>query len=720
MADDPNVAGCFTGDVSPLPVTDAAALVLEAFSALLPGSGVPFDPSKPQIDGIITSNDIYKISNLPGGTEKSMDAQPEGTDILAFLQPMLTGISTIMMVLGPVKIVIDIIIAIINVICAIPNPIKIAQAMVPLFAALFKLASLFPAAAALLVIIQIAKTVILVLGGIILVVLPKLLEIGENVALITAEGAFSSVQSAGFQKICSIVQDILNDLAILSPIQAIINLVGSFAGGGIANICGINTGGDGDADCCDDCPQIVRNSPAGRLQIIPPTSGSDKFGAILSTATFSANLFGAAALADVGTNIPQYRSSEAMLLAPSPLPTADEPLGSVLYDLKLFSPRGFTAALDIGLSPTSIRQIPSTETVEISFSSQHRLAVGDSVLIMRSPDDGRFDGEYKISRIVSSTVVAIVDSRPFVNLPSRQQATYSASTTSIMREFPVEDVTLEGPIGGTRQVTVTLANRELGTLPPVESGATCNYFLIPREDVCQKLVSDFTTGCLSSVASSRSTFESQLRLPASPYTGNLEDLLGAPLPDLSFADELRESIRSLITNPRVDPLTTFVPKIEAEIAVWKDTLERSLCATIDPVNSIFSVSNQTVDISGSSKATVSFQPRSIGPDGGQPILVGLPSNISVQCLFTTTHGELSETVFDPTTGTYSASLSAKTTGTADLRAYFVTTDVCATSEQDAPARGFPPKVLQVRFVDGSLRPRRQDRQYLPSAGGRRR
>jgi len=720
MADDPNAAGCFTGDVSPLPVTDAAALVLEAFSALLPGSGVPFDPSKPQIDGIITSNDIYKISNLPGGTEKSMDAQPEGTDILAFLQPMLTGISTIMMVLGPVKIVIDIIIAIINVICAIPNPIKIAQAMLPLFTALFKLASLFPVAAALLIIIQIAKTVILILAGIILVVLPKLLEIAENVALITADGAFSSAQSAGFQKICSIVQDILNDLAILSPIQAIINLIASFAGGGIANICGINTGGDEDTDCCDDCPQIVRNSPAGRLQIIPPTSGSDKFSAMISTATFSANLLGAGDLADVGTNIPQYRSSEAMLLAPSPLPTADEPLGSVLYDLKLFSPRGFTAALDIGLSPTSIREIPSTETIEISFGSQHRLAAGDSVLIMRSPDGGRFDGEYKISRVVSSTVVAIVDNKPFDNLSSRQQATYPAGTTSIMREFPVEDITLEGTVGGTRRVTVTLANRELGTLPPVESGDTCNYFLIPREDVCQKLVSDFTTGCLSSVASSKSTFEAQLRLSNSPYTGNIEDLLGTPLPDLSFADELRESIRSLIINPRVDPLTTFVPKIEAEIAVWQDTLERSLCATIDPVNSIFSVSNQTVDISGSSKATVSFQPRSIGPDGGQPLLVGLPSNISVQCLFTTTHGELSETVFDPATGTYSASLSAQTTGVADLRAYFVTTDVCATSEQDAPARGFPPKVLQVRFVDGSLRPRRQDRQYLPSAGGRRR
>jgi hypothetical protein len=212
-----------------------------------------------------------------------------------------------------------------------------------------------------------------------------------------------------------------------------------------------------------------------------------------------------------------------------------------------------------------------------------------------------------------------------------------------------------------------------------------------------------------------------LRQPNSPYTGNITDLLGTPIPDIAgFADDLRESIRSLLINPRVDPLTTFVPKVQAEIDIWKDILERALCVSVDPVNSTFSVSNQTVDISGASKAIVSFQPRSIGPDGGQPSLVGLPSNISVQCLFTTTHGELSETVFDPTTGTYSAELSAKTVGIADLRAYFVTNDVCATAEQDGPTRGFPPKVLQVRFVDGSLRPRRQDRQYLPSAGGRRR
>ena len=94
--------------------------------------------------------------------------------------------------------------------------------------------------------------------------------------------------------------------------------------------------------------------------------------------------------------------------------------------------------------------------------------------------------------------------------------------------------------------------------------------------------------------------------------------------------------------------------------------------------------------------------------------------MAVQCLFTTTHGELSATEFNPSTGTYTAVLSAKTTGTADLRAFFVTTDACSTAEQDAPSLGFPPKIIQVRFIDGSLRPRRQDRQYLPSAGGRRR
>jgi len=718
MADDPNAAGCFTGDESPLPVTDAAALVLESFSALLPGSGVPFDPSKPQLDGVITSNEIYKINNLPGGTEKSMDAHPEATDILAFLQPMMTAISTIMMVLGPVKLVIDIIIAIINVICAIPNPIKIAQAMIPLFAALFKLASLFPAAAVLLIIIQVAKTIILILGGIILVALPKLLEIADNVTLIAEAVELPSAQNAAFQKICGIVQDILNDLAILSPIQAILSLIASFAGGGIANICGIPTGGSDDTDCCDDCPQIVRNSPAGRLTITPPNSGSDTFDVTFSTALFSANLFGASDLATVGSEVPMYRSIEELLISPSPIPSADEPLGSVLFDLQKFSPRGFTAALDIDLNPQSIRQIPSTKTVEITFSSPHRLSAGNSLLIMRSPADGRFDGEFKVSRIVSSTVIAIVDDRPFEGLTSQAAETFAAGTTSVMRQFPLQSIRLDGLPGQTRTVVATLGNRELCTLPPVSSGDSCNYFLIPREEVCQELVNTFTTGCLSSVAASRSEFGS---LAGPPYTGNITDILGTPIPDISgFADDLRESIRSLLINPRVDPLTTFVPKVQAEIDVWKDILERALCVSVDSVNSIFSVSNQTVDISGSSKATVSFQPRSIGPDGGQPSLVGLPSNINVQCLFTTTHGELSETVFDPATGTYSAELSAKTTGIADLRAYFVTNDVCATAEQDAPARGFPPKVLQVRFVDGSLRPRRQDRQYLPSAGGRRR
>jgi hypothetical protein len=724
MADDLNSAPCSTGDVSPLPVTDAVALVLNSFSSLLPGAGIPFDPSVPQIDGLITSSDIYKLMNLPGATEKAPDAKPEATDILGFLQPMLSAVSTVLMIFGPVKVIVNIIIAIINVLCAIPNPLKIAEAMVPLFSALLALVSLFPAAAMLLVLIQIAKTIVLILAGIILVILPKILELQANAQVMLDASSFPAMIEAAYQKICGIIQDILNDLGIMSPIQAILDLISSFAGAGISNICGVPMGGNEDANCCDDCPQIVRNPPSGLVNVLPTAEADGTFEIQFISANFSENLQGANPIAPIGSAIPMYRTAEGIVPSPRPLPSGDEPQGSVLFDIQSFSPGGFIAALDIGLTPTKIKQITESKTFEITFDSAHGLVVGNSIFIMNSPMEGRFDGEFVIDAIVNSKTISITDTALFANILSFQTKTFPISFGSmkVMTEFPIESVRLDGlpsSFPGTRTVTATLSKNILSTIGAISDTVMCSYVLIPREDECQRLV-PFAVGCRSTVAESRSDFAGSMEVNNFVYTSSLQDSLGIPIPSLGFVDELRITIRNLANDPFVDPLTTIVPKIEREIGVWTDVIERALCASVSGANSVFSVSSQTADISGNSKTTLSFQPRNIGPNGGQPALIGLPSNVAVQCLFTTTHGELSATEFNPSTGTYTAVLSAKTTGTADLRAFFVTTDACSTAEQDAPSLGFPPKIIQVRFIDGSLRPRRQDRQYLPSAGGRRR
>jgi hypothetical protein len=719
MADDLNTAPCFTGDASPLPVTDAASLVLASISSLLPGAGIPFDPSVPQIDGLITSSDIYKLMNLPGATEKAPDAQPEATDILGFLQPMLTAVSTVLMIFGPVKVIINVIIAIINVFCAMPDVVKMALAMIPLFAALLGLAALFPAAAMLLLLIQIAKTIILVLAGIILVILPKVLEIIENAKVIANALSDPSMSEAALQKICGIIQDILNDLAILTPIQAILDLISSFAGGGLANMCGIPLGGSEDTNCCDDCPQIVRNPPSGSVSVLPTQATDSTFAVTFISATFSENRQGASGIdiATVGAEIPMFRANEVGMTIPRPLPTGDEPQGSVLFDLQSFSPGGFIAALDIGLVPRKIKQITRSNTFEITFTEAHGLLTGNSVFIMNSPADGRFDGEFVIDAIISDRVISITDDTLFSNMSFLQTEEFSVSpgTMKVLAEFPIESVSLVSAPNAA--VTAILSKNILSVLPTIQETVVCDYVLIPREEVCNTLV-PFAVGCRSNVVRARSDFNEEMKprgFGPSPYTAPLPDF-----PNMDFADELRIAIRNLANDPFVDPLTTIIPKIEREINSWKDVIERALCISIDGANSVFSVSSQTLDISGNSKITLSFQPRNIGPNGGQPALIGLPSNIAVQGLFTTTHGELSATEFNAATGTYTAELTAKSTGTAELRAFFVTTDACSTALQDNPSSGFPPKTLQVNFVDGSLRPRRQDRQYLPSAGGRRR
>lgn len=706
MATNPlDVAECLTSD-DPVVQSDTMALLTSTLTPLLPGAGVSYNPDFPQIDGIIASSSQYTLK-LPGGVETPSLSVPGATNILEFLQPVLNIISTALIVLGPVKILIDIIIAIINVFCSFPNPAKMAAAIIQLIAGLVQLATLFPIAAALVLLLELLKTIIMILSAILLIIVPKIELIIQNAT--TIAGAFSGDDTAAqgaADKICGIVQDILNDLGILAPINSLLSLIAAFAGLASPELCPAT-------DCCSDCPKIVRNPPEGRLKFLSVGEEGRSFSVELIDATYSDNINSSATdLAEVGATIPFFRELEQTIpLLPinSIPPSADEPEGSYVEDISKYID-GFKVMIDRNLGAANISSVAESTQITAVYSVPHGFAKGQEIAF-----SGSFGGLGTIVSVVNPTTFIADMTAPAtstVTIPVGNLVTYGVyDTASIAR----------GGIESNFNIVLTLPIIP-GSTPP--SGSNIRYRMIVDENSTKELV----MGCRTDIETAIGDFNGATGEvpgndgnPASPYYGSLKDLLGIEPSELRLdnVDALKSAVQARLNNPLLPP-DDIIALVKADSDKIGRFLERTLCVSISATNSIFTASAQALDISSGQKIALTFQPRTIGVDGGKPAMAGMPPTIDVRGIFTTTHGTLSDIQFDIDSGTYTAELTSDSAGTAEIRAYFLTTDVCSSPAQDAPQLGFPPKILEVRFIEGNLRPRRQGRQYLPSAGGRRR
>lgn len=712
MADDNNIAQCFTADA---PITPSATMgaLIAAFAPAVPGAAIPFDPTFPQLDGVITSSAQYELK-LPAGVTVPPMAKPEARNILGFLEPFLKVMSTVLIVLGPIKVVIDIIIAIINVICAFPNPAKIAEAVIALLGAMLALAALFPVAAALVLLIQMLKTVIMILSAILLIIIPKIELIIRNFQQVfgTQQSNPSAAQGA-MDKICAIVQDILNDLGILTPINAILSLIAAFGALKIGDICLAAPD-----DCCGDCPKIIRNPPEGRLMPLDVADDNTSFTVDLIDATYSSNIGGASALADVGAPIPFFREFDQALSLLNSIfaqPSDGEPLGSYVWDVDEYKD-GIRVLIDRRLSSSSVATVVDSKRATIVYSTNHGLAVGHDLYFSRSSSSiASIQGFGRVVEVVSPSIL-------IVEMDATATSTGTVSGSGL-KTFGIHSIV--SVARNHDNITLTLKNIA-GASPPAGSDQI-NYRMIADEDKISS--NSFMVRCRSNVQQAIADFQAETGPSPggpsdggkSPYFGPFADVIGIPPEDLGLSniDAIKEAVQKRITDPGLPP-DDIISLVQADIEKAKKVLETVMCSAISPTNSIFTASAQALDISSNQSITISFQPRSVGADGGQPIMAGMPPMIDINTIFTTTHGTLSEVSFNDQTGTYTATLTAASSGIAEVRAYFLTPDICSSPVQDAPRLGFPPKILEIRFVEGNLRPRRQGRQYLPSAGGRRR
>lgn len=693
------------GVIQPRAPGEALAAFYSIAQGLLPGLNLPYDVNTSLRNSAATSSPNFDI-NLPGGVTIPAIDKPEAEDMIGFLQPIMTALSAAMMVLGPAKIIIDIIIAIINVFCAFPDPFKIAEAIVKLMAALIPLLGLFPITAGMLLLLEVAKSVILILTAILSQLLPMMELIIENVqmAIAAINGNNPTAVDAITAKICSVAQNMIDSLAILAPINKILAIINAFMRLASGGICAPGSNGEG-GDCCDDCPEIVRNPPVGSATVVSNTDTTFKIS--LNSARFKPNYLGAPTVGNaiVGANIPVARpiDSVVMPITKYSSPGAGSILGSRLVDLTYFR-NTFTALLSLTL-PVIANSASRTDNYILFNSNNHNFAIGDKINILTSgPLSNTFNGDFDIVDTTATTFT--------VNSAGDDFAPVNTSALLIRKHYLMSDVELSNG-----EVILTL-NGGLGELN------ITGYELVANEsDILSNNL--MTMGCMSSVSIGRGSFEQarDIDLTAAVTTNNgifpagtrwdsaPEVLLGTEIPTIDEVG-IKQAIADFAANPLDGGMDVVYNKINFEIDRFKDIAARSLCLLVSSLNSTLTADVSVVDFSVDAVATISYQPRS---KDNKPLLIGIPSNIDINAVFTTNHGLLSDTAFDISTGTYTATLSADSPGVATVRAFFITTDVCSTP-QDTNA----PKVVNVQFVDGTQRARRASRQYIQSAGGRRR
>jgi hypothetical protein len=715
MADDSlNKLACFSeGTVSPRAPDDVLAAFYSVAQSLLPGLNIPFDVGFPLRNSAATSSPNYDL-RLPGGVTIPKIDDKSATDMLGFLQPLMNAITMGLAILGPVKVIIDIVIAIVNVLCALPDPFKIGKAMIALMASLIPLLGLFPISAGLLILLEAVKSVIMILTAILMQILPKIDLVIEN--LDNARSQIFGNNPAGaegsMQKICTVLQTLLDELAILAPINKILDTINLFMGLAVGGICATGEG------CCDDCPPLVRTPPSGSCTLSSENTVDNTFTVRLTTASWSANPVGAESVGGVtiGADIPVARVIDPILLAfgQTPAATADFPLGSHLIDLATFSPAMFYTVFNFSRGRIQAETASlSNGVVTIGTAADHGLRSGDQVRISGGLIAGQIDGDYTVGA-TSDRVFQYESATPAFS-------TMSARSLVVQKKYPIQTATLGSTSNPLESDVLITLNGSIG------SAIMTTYEMVADESavISAELM---TQGCRAEVSNARNDFENERdndlllaartnnngSLPAgAAFNSPPGVLLGADIPRID-EDGIKQIIVDFAANPVSAGRSAIFDKINLEIDKFRDLAARSLCLLVSSANSTFFVDQPVLDFNVGS-ATFTYQPRS---KDNQPLLIGLPNNVEVNAIFTSTVGVLGQTQFDSTTGTYSATLSSTAPGTAAVRVFFVTNDVCS-----APRDGFSalaPKELTVQFLDGAQRPQRKDRKYIQSAGGRRR
>ncbi len=196
---------------------------------------------------------------LPGGSQHVPDANIFN-EISKTIGPVIQTVATVMAGIMPIFIVIEVIRGIIEIICSLFNPTAMVAAIVNFFQNILpKLFSLLPPAAGILLLLAIIQTLVAVLVAMLSAIIPIIEQINEcgiDIPIKINEGDFASADGC-VDKICQLLQYLLNEIGALAPLTSILNLIDVIMNMVSGGFCATGS------DCCT-CDDVLANPPSGQ------------------------------------------------------------------------------------------------------------------------------------------------------------------------------------------------------------------------------------------------------------------------------------------------------------------------------------------------------------------------------------------------------------------------------------------------------------------------
>ncbi len=209
---------------------------------------------------------------LPGGSFQLPDGNLFN-EIGKLIGPTIQAISSFLSGIMPLFIIIEIIRGIIEIICALMNPAALIAAILNFFQNILpKLFSLLPPIAGILIILAIIQALIAILVAMlaaIIAIIEQINECGTAISGSIENGDFAAADGC-IQKICQLLQYLLNEIGALAPMAAIMNLLDvimAMASGGFCS---------NGSECCD-CDEVLYAPPSGQ-GIVTQTSDAFEVG----------------------------------------------------------------------------------------------------------------------------------------------------------------------------------------------------------------------------------------------------------------------------------------------------------------------------------------------------------------------------------------------------------------------------------------------------------
>lgn len=194
--------------------------------------------------------------------------------------------------------------------------------------------------------------------------------------------------------------------------------------------------------------------------------------------------------------------------------------------------------------------------------------------------------------------------------------------------------------------------------------------------------------------------------------------IGRNFPPLPIED-LNRCLAAQTANPAISQSDCVMETVNNYLSDLTDFYEDIVCVGASRTKSVFEISKSYALSDGLDFATISLTVNDIS--GANMLTGGLP-NATIGAEFSATGGTIGPVTYDPNTGIFLANITSDRIGVVDISCVFTVRGKVCMRPGKFDGFAVTDKILSIEFlpVGGAYKRRRKERQYMPSAGGRRR